>query len=33
MRATRVDHLHLKRNERVVYEETDGEWTATRVNP
>ena len=33
MRATRVDHLRLKLNERVVYEEMEGEWTATRVNP
>ena len=33
MRATRVDHLRLKLNERVVYEEMEGAWTATRVNP
>lgn len=33
LRATRIDHLSLKRNERVVYEEMNGEWIATRVNP
>lgn len=33
LRAKRIDHLSLKRNERVVHEEVDGEWVSTRVNP
>ena len=33
LRADRIDHLSLKKNERVVYEIVDGNWTSTRVNP
>jgi len=34
LRATRVDHLSLRKNERTVYERAvDGAWTARRVNP
>jgi len=33
LRAIRIDHLSLKKNERVVYEIVNGEWIANRVNP
>ena len=33
LRADRIDHLSLKKNERVMYEIVNGAWTSTRVNP
>jgi len=33
LRPTRIDHLHLKKNERHVHEDVHGEWVTTRVNP
>ena len=31
--ASRIDHLALRTNERIVHEEINGEWVTTRVNP
>ena len=33
LRADRIDHLSLRKNERVMHEIVDGTWTSTRVNP
>jgi hypothetical protein len=33
LQPTRIDHLHLKKNERYVHEDVNGEWVTTRVNP
>ena len=31
--ASRIDHLALRSNERIIHEEINGEWVTTRVNP